>query len=315
MPSARPAPTPSPPTATPSSCCSPSRSQRTGNAPSDCASADLDAAADRRLPAAPGDDRRQRRATRNARLAAIHSLFRYAALRHPEHAAVIQRVLAIPPKRFDRAVVTYLTAAETDALLAAPDRTTWTGRRDHALLLVAIQTGLRVSELTGLTLADVHLGTGAAPPLPRQGPQGAMHPADQPDRQVLRAWLRRTRRRAEDPLFPTRRGTPLSRDAVEQLVTKHATTAATRTAPPSPSKNVTPHTLRHSTAMALAPRRRRHLRDRALARSRVSRNHPDLPARRHEDQRTRTRTAPRHPAPARPLHRPRHPAGVPRQTL
>ena len=99
--------------------------------------------------------------TRNARLAAIHSLFRYAALRHPEHAANIQRVLAIPPKRFDRLLVTFLTEPETDALLAAPDTSTWTGRRDHALLVVGVQTGLRVSELIGLTRGDVHLGTGA----------------------------------------------------------------------------------------------------------------------------------------------------------
>ena len=99
--------------------------------------------------------------TRNARLAAIHSLFRYAALHHPEHAASIQRVLAIPPKRFERNLVTFLTDDEVDALLAACDRATWTGRRDHALITLAIQTGLRVSELTGLTCADVVLGAGA----------------------------------------------------------------------------------------------------------------------------------------------------------
>jgi integrase/recombinase XerD len=90
----------------------------------------------------------------------VHSLFRYAAPRAPDHAALIQRVLAIPTKRFDRAIVSFSTPAETDALLQAPDRTTWTGRRDHALLLVALHTGLRVSELTGLQLHDVHLDTG-----------------------------------------------------------------------------------------------------------------------------------------------------------
>ena len=116
--------------------------------------------------------------TRNARLAAIHSLFRYAALHAPEHAAVISRVLAIPPKRSDRAIVSFLTAAEIDALLAAPGQDSWLGRRDRALLLVAVQTGLRVSELTGLTAGDVHLGPGAARPLPRQGPQRPCHPAD-----------------------------------------------------------------------------------------------------------------------------------------
>ncbi|TMC39623.1 MAG: integrase, partial [Chloroflexi bacterium] len=99
--------------------------------------------------------------TRNSRLAAIHSLFRFAALRHPEHAALIQLVLAVPPKRFDRAVVSFLTHQEVDALLAAPDRTRWVGRRDHALLVIAVQTGLRVSELIGLACADVHLRSGA----------------------------------------------------------------------------------------------------------------------------------------------------------
>ena len=99
--------------------------------------------------------------TRNSRLAAIHSLFRFAALRHPEHAALIQRVLALPPKRFDRAVVSFLSRKEVDAVLASPDRTRWIGRRDHALLVVAIQTGLRVSELTGLHCQDAHLRKGA----------------------------------------------------------------------------------------------------------------------------------------------------------
>ena len=99
--------------------------------------------------------------TRNARLAAIRSFYRYAALQHPEHAATIERVLAIPLKRHDRTLVTWLTAAELDALLAAPDRTTWTGRRDHAMILLAAQTGLRASELTNLTIADITLGAGA----------------------------------------------------------------------------------------------------------------------------------------------------------
>jgi site-specific recombinase XerD len=99
--------------------------------------------------------------TRNARLAAVRSLFRYAALRHPEHAAIIERVLAIPRKRFDRRIVTFLIEPELDALFRAPDRSTWTGRRDHTLLTLAAQTGLRASELIGLRISDVHLGTGA----------------------------------------------------------------------------------------------------------------------------------------------------------
>jgi integrase/recombinase XerD len=136
-------------------------SDRKGNAPSKLDIGDLDAP----LVGAFLNDLEQQRKnsvrTRNARLAAIRSLFRYAALRHPEHASVIERVLAIPPKRFERRLVTFLTEAEINALLAAPDRSKWAGRRDTALFSLAVQTGLRASELTGLCCADVHLGTGA----------------------------------------------------------------------------------------------------------------------------------------------------------
>jgi len=136
-------------------------SDRTGIAPSALDVADLDA------PLITGflDHLETQRGnsvrTRNARLAAIRSLFRFAALAHPEHAQTIARVLAIPPKRFDRALISYLTELEVEALLAVCDPTTWTGRRDHALLLLAVQTGLRISELVGLTRAAVHLGAGA----------------------------------------------------------------------------------------------------------------------------------------------------------
>jgi site-specific recombinase XerD len=189
-------------------------------------------------------------ATRNARLAAIRSFFRYALPRAPDHAAVIQRVLAIPPKRCDRAVVTFLTQAETDALVAAPDRTTWAGRRDHALVLTGIHTGLRVSELTGLRLQDVHLGTGPHLRCRGKGRKERCTPLTPVAVKVLRTWLRERGGESGDPLFPTRRGTPLSRDAVEHLVAKHATAAAAA-CPSLTGKHVTPHTLRHSTAMAL----------------------------------------------------------------
>jgi integrase/recombinase XerD len=99
--------------------------------------------------------------TRNARLGAIHSFYRYAALGHPEHAHTIARVMAIPTKRYERNTVSYLDRDEIEALLAAPDKRTWLGRRDHALLALTIQTGVRVSELTGLRVGDLHLGTGA----------------------------------------------------------------------------------------------------------------------------------------------------------
>lgn len=189
-------------------------------------------------------------ATRNARLAAIHSLFRYAALRAPDHADHISRVLAIPPKRCDRGIVCFLTAGEIDALLAAPDRATWLGRRDHALLLLACQTGLRVSELTGLIPGDVHLGAGAHVRCRGKGRKDRATPLTRQTVAVLRIWLAEHDGEPSTPLFPTRAGRPLSRDAVERLVAKHATTAVTNCATIA-AKNVTPHTLRHSAAMAL----------------------------------------------------------------
>src|SRR6266576_2201786 len=164
--------------------------------------------------------------TRNARLAAIHSLFRYAALRAPEHAGQISRVLAIPPKRCDRAIVSFLTAAEIDALLAAPGQATWLGRRDHALLLVAVQTGLRVSELTSLTCADVDLGTGAHLRCHGKGRKERITPLTTQACGVLRVWLSERRGEPCAPLFPSRRRGPLSRDAVALLVAKHASAAA-----------------------------------------------------------------------------------------
>jgi integrase/recombinase XerD len=189
-------------------------------------------------------------ATRNARLAAIHSLFRYAALHAPEHAAQISRVLAIPPKRCDRAIVSFLTGGEIDALLAAPDKTTWLGRRDHALLLLAAQTGLRVSELTGLTSGNAHLGPGAHVRCHGKGRKDRATPLTRQTSTILRAWLAERGGQPSDPLFPTRAGHALSRDAVERLVRKHANTAAAA-CPAIAGKTVTPHTLRHSAAMAL----------------------------------------------------------------
>jgi integrase/recombinase XerD len=188
--------------------------------------------------------------TRNIRLAAIHSFFNYAALRHPEHAEVIARVLAIPAKRHDRAIVSFLTPPETGALLAAPDTTTWRGRRDHALLHVAIQAGLRVSELTGLTCADVRLGAGAHLRVHGKGRKERITPLTKHSVKILRAWLAQRRGEGNDPLFPTSRGTPLSRDAVAKLLTKHVAAAAGR-CPSIGHKSVSPHTLRHTNAMDL----------------------------------------------------------------
>ncbi len=189
-------------------------------------------------------------ATRNNRLAAVHSLFSYAALRCPEHAATIGRVLAIPPKRTDTTIVCFLTRTEVEALLASPDRATQAGRRDHVLLLVAVQTGLRVSELTGLDCGDATLGAGANLRCRGKGRKERHTPLTRPTAQVLRDWLTERRGDPTDPLFPNRSGGRLSPDAVADLLAKHVT-AATSRCPSLKTKRVSPHTLRHTAAMTL----------------------------------------------------------------
>ena len=196
------------------------------------------------------NDRGNSARTRNARLAAIHALFSFAALRHLESAAVIQRVMAVPPKRFDRKLVTYLTEPETAALLTAPDTATIAGRRDHAMLALAIQTGLRVSELTSLTRADVFLGTGAHVTCTGKGRKQRITPLTPATAKVLASWLAERPGEPGDPLFPSRSGTPMSRDAVERRLTRH-TAAAARTQPSLKGKKVSPHVLRHTAAMRL----------------------------------------------------------------
>jgi integrase/recombinase XerD len=161
-------------------------------------------------------DRHNSVRTRNNRLAAIHSLFAYAALRHPEHAASIQRVLAIPHKRTERNLVTYLTEPEVDALLAACDQTTRTGRRDHAMFVLTIQTGLRISELAALTCQDITLGTGANVHTIGKGRKGRRTPLVPETRKVLKAWLQERAGGPIDPLFPTTTGKRLSCDAIDR---------------------------------------------------------------------------------------------------
>jgi integrase/recombinase XerD len=224
--------------------------QRTGKTPSKLALEDLDAVLIGAFLDHLEVERHNGVRTRNTRLAAIHSLFAYAALRHPEHAALIQRVLAIPAKRTDRHLVSFLTRDEVDALLAAPDRHTWVGRRDHALLLVAVQTGLRVTELTTLTCADVELGTGAHLRCHGKGRKERITPLTTQACGVLRVWLAERQGEACAPLFPSRRRGPLSRDAVALLVAKHADVAARR-CPSLATKRVSPHVLRHTCAMSL----------------------------------------------------------------
>jgi site-specific recombinase XerD len=224
--------------------------ERTGRPPSALDIADLDAPLIGDFLDHLEHERNNSVRTRNARLAAIHSLFRFAALSHPEHAAGIARVLAIPPKRFDRALISYLSEPEVDALLACCDQTTWTGRRDHALLLLAVQTGLRISELTGLTHRDLHLGPGAHVACHGKGRKDRITPLTSNTVAALRNWLAEHHGDPGTPLFPTRRGTPLSRDAIEHRLAHYTVQAATR-CPSLHSKTITAHVLRHTTAMRL----------------------------------------------------------------
>ncbi len=224
--------------------------ERLGTAPSKLDLGDLDASLISAFLDHREHDRGNSIRTRNARLVAIRSLFRYAALRHPEHAAVIARVLAIPPKRFERRLVTFLTEPEIDALLAAPDRTTWTGRRDHTLLALAVQTGLRASELIGLRCADVHLGVGPHVSCLGKGRKQRITPLTTPVVAVLRAWLSERTGQAGDPLFTTRTGRTLSRDALERRLATYMAPAV-RVCPSLRAKKTTLHVLRHTAAMRL----------------------------------------------------------------
>jgi site-specific recombinase XerD len=196
-------------------------------------------------------DRGNTAASRNTRLAAIHSLYRYASLQAPEHAMLISRILAIGTKRTTRTLVAFLTRTELNALIAAPDRTTWHGRRDHTLIVLAAQTGLRVGELTGLTIGDLRLGTAAHVHCHGKGRKDRCTPLTGHTQQSLRTWLdERHPTTHTAPLFCTRPGGRLSHDAVERLIRKHAATA-TKTCPSIHAKTVTPHTLRHTAAMEL----------------------------------------------------------------
>lgn len=188
--------------------------------------------------------------SRNLRLTAIHSFFRYVAFEAPAHAAQIQRVLAIPTKRFTRNLVHFLSRSEVEALLAAPDPRSWFGRRDHAFLLVAVQTGLRLSEMTGLTREDVILGTGAHVHVIGKGRKGRCTPLAKPTVAVLKAWLHEPPRGDGQVLFPNARGTRLSADGVHYLLVRHCAAAAT-VCPSLKQKRVTVHVLRHTMALDL----------------------------------------------------------------
>lgn len=222
----------------------------TGKAPSSLDWDDLDEVLISSFLAHLEQDRHNSARTRNLRLTAIRALFRYAALRHPEHAAVIARVLSIPPKRFEKRAITFLTAAEAEALIDAPDRTRWEGRRDQALLTLAIQAGLRVSELIGLGCGDVVFGTGAHVCCEGKGRKQRSVPLTAVAQAVLSTWLKERGGQSQDPLFCTRTGRRLSRDAIERRLATH-TKAAAKRCPSLNGKKIHPHVLRHSCAMAL----------------------------------------------------------------
>ena len=223
---------------------------RTAKQPSQMDIADLDARLVGEFLNHLEQERHNSARTRNARLAAVHSFFRYASLRHPEHALLIARVLEIPTKHCERKEVRYLDQAEIDALINAPDRSAWTGRRNQALLATAVQTGLRASELTGLRVGDVELGTGAHVHCKGKGRKERCTPLDKATVALLKAWMKERGGVADDPLFPTRRGSALSRSALGCLVTKHTATAARR-CPKIRTKHPTAHVLRHTCAMSL----------------------------------------------------------------
>ena len=223
---------------------------RTGKDPSQLVWDDIDAA----LISAFLDDLQEHRAitarSRNLRLTAIRSLFRYAAFELPGHAEQIQRVLAIPCKRATHPQIGYLTRPEVDALLAAPDQDCWSGRRDHAWLLLAVQTGLRLSELIGLTRQDVHLGTGAYVHVIGKGRKERCTPLTKQTAAVLHAWLQEPARGEAEVVFPNRCGARLSSDGLQYLLARHVETASGACVSLR-HKRISPHVLRHSAAMML----------------------------------------------------------------
>jgi integrase/recombinase XerD len=224
--------------------------ETTGKAPARLQLADLDASVIGAFLDHLEHQRGASASTRNARLAAVRSLFRFAAFSHPDHASLIQRVLAIPNKRGHRVLVTFLTRPEMEAILGSPDRTKWTGRRDHALLLIAMQTGLRVSELVALRRQDVQLATGAYVYCHGKGRKDRCTPLTTQSVAILRGWLQELGGGPADPLFPGPSGAPLGRDAVRRLLAKYAAAAAHH-CPSLIAKRVSPHVLRHTSAMQL----------------------------------------------------------------
>jgi len=228
-------------------------SERLGHAPSELRVEDLDASFLGKFLDYLEEIRGNCTRTRNNRLAALHAFFQYVSISEPALALHCQRVLAIPSKRHERGPVAFLTEEESAALVAAPDLGTWIGRRDRALLLLAVQTGLRNSELTSLRRHDVEFGAGAHVRCLGKGRKMRCTPLLPDVAAVLKEWLSRQEGKPDDVVFPSSNGSRLSADALQRLVTKHVTTAQ-QACPSLVAKTVTPHTLRHGAAMALLRR-------------------------------------------------------------
>jgi len=224
--------------------------KRLRKAPSQLSLADLDASLVDAFLADLENQRRNGSRSRNLRLTAIRSFFRYAALEAPAQSEVIQRVLAIPNQRQPRALVGFLTRPEIEALLAAPDRTRWLGRRDHAFLITAVQTGLRLSEMTALRHEDVSFGAGAHVRCQGKGRKERCTPLAKPTVAVLQAWIREQGRDDSKTLFPSSRGGSLSADGVQHLLARHVVKAR-KSCASLRKKRVSPHVLRHAAAMEL----------------------------------------------------------------
>lgn len=224
--------------------------KRLKKAPSDLAIQDVDASMIGAFLDHLERERGNSARSRNVRLAAIHSFYRYVALCEPIVCGIAQRVLAVPRKRYIRKQVSFLTPDEIDALLAAPDPSTWTGRRDHILILVALQTGLRVSELAGLRWDSLVLGHGAHVRCSGKGRKERCTPLRRDAVKALGLWAREVESHPSSPVFPNARGGHLSRDGIQYIVRKHAK-AASRRCGTLKYKRVSPHVLRHTTAMNL----------------------------------------------------------------
>jgi len=225
-------------------------SERRSKPPTKLGIEDLDAALIGDFLAHVEKVRRNCARSRNTRLAAIRSFYRYVAMNAPEHALHCQRILSMPNKRYTRRSVDFIDRTEMEALLATPDMSTWVGRRDRAILLLALQTGLRVSELVNLDCADIVLGTGAHIRCEGKGRKQRSTPLRRDTVRTLEAWLKERSGKLDDPVFPTIRGDRLSRDAVEHIVRKYVL-AASKACASLAGKRVSPHVLRHSTAMDL----------------------------------------------------------------